>query len=770
MKIIAVALIVLLTSITAYAQSYEERRANLREEIQLAVAVYRESGIEAGIARLQELFDEQVAISRQNERPFRSAVWDEAQTMSGRLDDAWSEALYVWIFQTSTGGDFSGKTSPHGDNLVVTSILIQCWDQGKLAESRKWTEYQKRLSFHNGIDLNMNRYADLGPLFSWIPEARNRDFLISAIEKNPNRKRDSIRVIPYWHMSGIESVMIQAYKEGDWRTAAEMAEWLRVLVRKDESINEREGHIFHETRAYHHFGNEMLARIADLHGYYDQAQSLRMESVDEYPSFYYANHTGVKVDLTIARARAGESSEADLEFIRKIIDKAETGKHRKYISLGTVGDRYRAQVEVLHSLGREDEAFSLLDGIFEKFPGQEGYNLRLEIDLHIDHGLAPDWLEDQFVQLLEIYRTRGLKIKEPGLYQQYARYHALRGDYSTAIELLKESLRLFRALRIQTREAETLALLAEYYSAMGRVQESQGVRQTLVNLLAEWNRPLPSGIRLVADSSPPEPAPDSGISIRAVDLQPISMTSFGTDKTNASGRFYLSNTTYLSVPGEIVISGKVTEVGFDADVGNLWIGVDTDAESNKNSIPVELPPGAQYLIQIEALSSSSLETVKLEWQENGETLQRASWNFSLGDQGFPTSVLNASLLEENSFYLVPIYHSVQLKGAKVEDFRVVPDFPARIEVYSGETGELLYIDANGDGDLRDSGDILAVDRNQNGLPDIAPSTDRFAEIEIFVNGPPSATREKNEFGVEIQLREANEWQTHARNLIREPSS
>ena len=89
----------------------------------------------------------------------------------------------------------------------------------------------------------------------------------------------------------------------------------------------------------------------------------------------------------------------------------------------------------------------------------------------------------------------------------------------------------------------------------------------------------------------------------------------------------------------------------------------------------------------------------------------------------------------------------------------------RIELLHPDTGELLGVDANGDGQLDGPGDVLLADANHDGFADLLCASGTPAEVALLIY-PLTTTEPPGELSLDIQLRNATGWETAARNLLK----
>ena len=90
--------------------------------------------------------------------------------------------------------------------------------------------------------------------------------------------------------------------------------------------------------------------------------------------------------------------------------------------------------------------------------------------------------------------------------------------------------------------------------------------------------------------------------------------------------------------------------------------------------------------------------------------------------------------------------------------------PMRIEAYNGATGQLIYVDANGDGDFKDAGDLISSDANHNNWPDILFNAgDRMAALTLYVKSEADRDGEQK---LTIKLLEQGLWRIDAVDVIK----
>ncbi len=745
-----------------YENPEAPHRIRLTETV---VAAYLENGPEAA-ERALDAYRAEMLEEGLSERRIHGALWREAQLHSGKRHPELGEIFYRRILLESTNGDLSGQTSPNSDFILLGNLISRCNSQGKLAESHKWCAFIERLMTAKGVSLELDRYRDEGPLYPWLPLARDRDFPLRYADQILPGASDSDRFLKYSYMMGFEEIADQAYMEGDWARAAELAEWMRklALAQKDNPFNLSEFSTSH-IRLQHHDGTVLQSRIAWLHGFESEALAILNETVETYPSgAYWSWHYGWLRQL-IWRAKRGEADPSVLEGLRKIHPRMEANK---YASSYLPFRNLVAQTWILYATGQKIAAFDLLRQLEDDPDSREEDVLKLRIDLSLRENDADPELETKFLRLLRLYRESGKKILEPGLYARYAEYLALSGRWDEAIAIQRQALALFESFQIHARAAEAQARLAIYLRESG---DSKAAMLALAPLPATLDRPLPSRIRAYIDEALRDiPAqPDAGQRPPTfADLQPLSVQSVTLPGQSARARFTLANSGAQTTAGTLALRGPVEALELDSNTGEVRAKIDLRKTAVESSLALSLAPGELIPILLETTRHNTNDEgqVEVRWSDTGN--QTVKWHYSTGETAANSIVTNASRIRSNPFYLVPLFHTLRRPDAQspsTVDFRIVASSPMRIEVYDETRRHLIYIDDNGDGDLGDTGDLLARDSNGNLLPDIAfaPGT-LDCGIEVLFEEKTPAPEGALAY-LEIQLWQQGEWIPYARNTI-----
>ena len=161
------------------------------------------------------------------------------------------------------------------------------------------------------------------------------------------------------------------------------------------------------------------------------------------------------------------------------------------------------------------------------------------------------------------------------------------------------------------------------------------------------------------------------------------------------------------------------------------------------------------------------DTVHCRWVQGEKQISEGIWNYRSSNTQKRIAIIDAHELKSNPFYLVPINHTLQRQSytaTETVDLTVSATTSMRIEAYDGATGKLLYVDANGDGDFEDAGDLITSDTNHNNWPDLTFNAgDRMASLILYVKADATLTDEQE---LTIQLLENGKWRIDAVDIIR----
>jgi tetratricopeptide (TPR) repeat protein len=433
-------------------------------------------------------------------------------------------------------------------------------------------------------------------------------------------------------------------------------------------------------------------------------------------------------------------------------------------------------------------------------------------------------LDPQFARLLAQLRLRGQKRGEPTLYREYAHYLVRQDRPDEAIPLFLEAIRLTRSFgwtlhlpalytalasaHLDAGNPEAAAavweevdrLLAEipeiplvrrvhtemaralYEARLGRLEAARLTLATAKTLadqagLPKFQRPAITEAELddaLASARNTTRTPKTGHDAITSDLQPLSIRSEGPADLTLRARFVLTNTSGLPLTGLLHADGPGLRWPRDPADESFVIEVTGGADSSVSG-PLTLDPGEQIVLTTSAAAGVKGE-VALEWR-TGDVRQSSRWSFERSDTRREDAVLNASALRRNGFYVQSVSH--QITRAEVTPgalpFRLRSSDPVRLEYY--HDGRLIGVDANGDGDFAQPGDMLppaGEPRAAHGAPTAAPMAafapdEQETEIEVYFFNTAATNPAPPEITLEAEVFTGGTWQPFARDVLQNVS-
>jgi hypothetical protein len=408
---------------------------------------------------------------------------------------------------------------------------------------------------------------------------------------------------------------------------------------------------------------------------------------------------------------------------------------------------------------------------------------------------------------LAIYRTLGKKVREPALYDIYARLLGKQGNCESATRTWEEGFALceniqlhFRALRMLLGLAElqmqcgqiaaldltwkridkfvadhpsdlappTLLCLhlarLEYLKQKGVAFElvaadraaqsfvaSSGLSAYQLRPFAAWTKAFPG----ILSSLQPRPAIKAPPFRRPeLDLQPVFERTRVRTNEAARGYFLLTNPSAEPASADLSVENDSFNCEWvtNQDYLSLNISPKGSSELGNQKLQFDLSPGQQVLLIAECDPLLQQTNHDLAIKLGGSKPQVVHWDFGSEADARTLAVVNASLAEDNPFYSLSLFHEVYFRGEQEQrtNLRVQASEPCRIEIIDPVSHELLAVDANGDGDFEDAGDSIATDLDLNVYPDliVSPTADvRRFELVVF----PRFKENRNPREIEITL-------------------
>ncbi len=702
---------------------------------------------------------------------FYTRVWCEAQLETGKLDLEWATKIYIFLHEQDIKKFPEHATHiPSCDFILYGNISGALYSQGKAAEGRSWImRLEDSISEHQNLNtVHPETYADRGALFPYMPEARARDFPIySHQQKGVALTTDKPVFIHYPLLYGVRYIADEAYYSGDWIRAAELFSWF-ISYAEAYAIdkNFRNEEVYRGALSV----TVKLARICELHGHPEEAVRL-FDHFLEYSQTHFPRqkilHASARIKREAAKVKLGTIAEEALAIAD---DSLEVIANYRYYSVEHIMGYELLRARIYHALGRRSQAWDIVNEQLSVANASRDSLLwtsilTTAIDLAMDDGATEPLLEEWLIMALKNERLRGNKFEELTLYETYARYLALQGRLEEAVIIQREAMRLARISTIKSLEDRMEQAMGDYLS---QLHSSTPVELVNNALSASSMAPGAQGGDLRHRSLIP-----GGVqpSVSSVEIQPATSLTASLPGAPAFGRFYLYNASRAQQQGTFLLRGAVEKPVWLTDCW-MMVAADPSLPSSEWTATLRLAPGASHVIDMAALPAKdgSLATIECVWFPDGENNPgaRANWDYHESDTQTRTAVIDAHEIQQNPFYLIPVRHMVQRVSSSEEeiaDLRIQASETLRIEVYNEADHRLIAVDANGDGDFHDQGDLITHDSNRNSWPDIIfPKGKARASILLYMR--PVDTTSEGEIELAVQLMEDGAWQTDAIDTIR----
>ena len=777
-------ILVLLISLTPQAKAYEwerltdEQQAFCKPHIGNLVETHRTEGSDAALAQLEKAY--LLAESKFSDTTFfYRIIWWEAQGQTGWENEEWGIELYQFLFERNHRKNPSSAIRiPANDYILYGNISEALRDLGKAAQARTLIlEVEKSQCKHRNMDTRCSIYNDLGPLFSFMPDARKRAFPIYYQDLHPERDYGSLarHFIYYPYIYGIGYAAASAHDQGDWVRAAELSHW---FIRYTDEYMKGDNPMKHEVCKISLRATKTLANICLMHGHPEEAARFYEEFITKAEGYYQIFPLRIydaKLNLELVKIKLGTLTEESIE----IADTAEKLiLNSPFYSRTDKIDVQLRKARIYHALGHTKEAWEMVDRLFAETandvnPQLQIYLLRTAIDLALADGGTHPGLEEWLILALENERRMGNKFGELSLYEKYAQYLAINGLYEEAVAIQREAVRLAESMNLPDR----LTMAQEVLEQLSKSLKAPVLAE---NLVSKKSAAEPKADTIQETPTLPDSQPEiteenkSGVTgqrsalIAGVDIQPSLSLTTALPGQPAHGRFYLINPSAKAVQGELQLEGCVDLLQWQ-NKNWLIVGSSPSFPETALSCPLTLAAGASYIIDITGLPITNEPETKIEcsWIVNGEATATGRWSYQESTSGKRTAVIDAHEIKSNPFYLIPIYHMIQRQEAiesEWVDITVEASSPMRIEAYDESTGKLLYIDANGDGDFGDKGDLVTSDANRNNWPDILFAANQYhASIILYVK-PEAGQKTEQELTVKLLNNEV--WRIDAVDVIK----
>lgn len=689
------------------AAPVSSRRLPADDFMATLLEIRKQQGPEAAIPLLIRELDQR-AEDVNGFRDLYQAAHHEADRGGGRMNPYWSSLLFDALFTATRNNRYYSEMINVSYNTMNT--LEDTGRYGRLAEVMEmWCEAQRL----GGYRMDPTTCPDLGPALAVLPELRLRDIpymipfaLAEFPDGQPRSKpwRFDVSVA-----SGFERYARHLEQAGHWREALEWYAWVRQWATGDANGFPVPFTTRYTDKVFMWFrsGNNIASTLSGM-GFSDAALAIYNKAMEApYDKSYNGRaqifNSLARLELLISLNRAPADLVAQLQAL--------VGQAKAH-PLITLSEQQQADTQLAKGLihvGRDAEGFALLDRLVG-----EGSRLARDARLGcwIDKGRV-DQVEDELFCLLKLFREAGNKSGETRLYMIYADFLEKQGRYEEALRIRREAVRLCRSFDYFTKLPGQLASLASLLDHLNDAAGRQAAEQEAQRLLAQGR--LPDSLAKAAlDTLAKLPARTTPV---AINPQPASTVDLQPSRSIVIPVEGLAWTTYLTLlnPSVRVESGTLSASGLPAmltqqmDKGGVVVCLKNQPDRGSSVIPLEVAPGSYESIAVTADETfTGKGEITLAWTSaDGATRRQSSVEVTAPEAGVSSAVIQAGEYQANPFCGVPIRHLFVSKNPSAESLplRFVTSQPTRVEVY-GADESLLSVDAQGNGSLRERGDVL----------------------------------------------------------------
>jgi hypothetical protein len=682
----------------------------------------------------------------------RSEIWREAQFSSGRENAAWAADLYDWLFRRalSCGDEVEAA-------YLIHNFLEELANAGRYGRLKEIINWQERVFWRSGYELDPTSYPDAGPGFASLPEVRRRNipFIppLGIPSYGPGGLAQLYRTFERLQAAAVNSMADDREQSGRWREALEWRLWTQAWALQQtpdresgnvwfrsalgNALNLESLSLFEAARQEH----ERIASHAREDGY-----SGRTKIESRLGQINCALQLGAyRPEMEIQARDLAEQVHRNINMTKVSRLAADLIHARCLIAAGNVAAGL-AKIDTIIAAGYEDARF-------------ERCVRRLA-------GGKLEGIEADLILLLESYRSSGRKIKEANLYSLYAGFLEASGRYAEAIAMRREAVRLMRSFDLFATLPVELARLALLLHRSGDLTAAAAATTEAANLAGRKNR-IPARIaaqvaQLLAARPPVIVAKKPDPPKTTVDLQPIRALIIPLEGHPLRGRLTLVNPTPRAVEGTLAFEGLPAHAVWNAATGNATVTLGKGGSIRLSNVRLE--SGGEALIELFAPSSVAAKgKLTVVWSVPGQPDLRSVWSLEDAENGVSSAVIDAGEFRGNPFYGVLIHHHYMqaARDAPRVNFRVTASAPIRMELYD-DAGHPVFVDATGDGSLGGVGDSLFTDTDGDGAGDLL-ATKGEAPFGLLVYPPAKIPAEGIRLRVEVKV--GAQWVVFAEDRI-----
>lgn len=721
---------------------------------------YKSQGIAPAISLLDE---EGLAFLKKSDAQAQCDFFDvlcaETKSGAGRDQQEWRMALTEWCYR------YCVKVGDSYWSSVWTPLMHERYfEAGKYGAARVVIDRERTRLLEEGKELEVDKMKTVRPA--------NPEFPLVELKTLGARERISSKQFTFF-MSNAE----QDLAEGRWKRAMEAS----TLAAADQMGNlkwyqQRPNLVDSKDNVRQMTGRwrQGLLNLADGYQFLDLAEP-ELATLRELEKFNNAEKFGRNLVL-MAGCRAFH-----LEYVLgKNGPEVVAEMIKKQTALAAYTDILKDDSELLNLMiadvhfrqGDAKSGWTMIDELRanESLTRDSRFQVDSEWCRHrVDTGLT-DEVETVLIDLLKIAREGGLKRREIGLYETYARLLVALGRYEDALVIQRELMRLLRSFDLFPRLPGALHYLAGIHALLGEKDRADASLKEANRILESSKIPDASKkrIREIVGRALPVPPADRDAKNQVADLQPVRAMMVPLKGLPARGLFTLTNPSGKAVSGKLRFRGAGLAFR-DEEAGMIAVDISKAGGKTELTREVAIPAGDFFAIDLSRPAEDGEAKVSIIWEPVVGEAQTAEWVAESAEEGVSIAITDAAEYLDNPFYLIPVYHLLQYTDtfAQVADVRVVASAPARIELYD-QNDELIFVDADGDGAFVSEGDIVSKDLNRNYYGDLKLDTKRQEmRFRLFVR--PAEVVPGKELNLDLQLLQQGEWATHSTDRLLFPA-
>ncbi len=522
------------------------------------------------------------------------------------------------------------------------------------------------------------------------------------------------------------------------------------------------------------------AELIDFLGYNQEAIQAQQDLVQAVngQGIFQQSHLTLRINLLRNLSQWSGPSREILDQARDIATQMKARAVDNHVDrlLAKMEFNFKQSRESIESLRRHALKNQALGDSFEAtYADRDGLFARVS--------LGEANLDSEFHRLLIKIRSQGNKCGEPSLFREFGSYLLQQNRPAEAAALFAESLRMTRSFGWILHEPNLLRLLMDAQIAAGdlagarvslaeldqwltnhpdspvsRRAAAVGIRANILAKLGEEHaareafqlaREIAKNLPAYQQSNyspeqetlalgeklPPVPTGNSNPeNIPVLRMQPLEVVSMAVPRDTSHTRFTVYNPTAQRIRGHFLLTGPGATDGETV----LFTAGQPVATFQK---PLTINGGNEVIIKLQLAPSAGVETsnVQVAWQNEGQpTGPISTWEVAWNPTAHRQVVMDASSVGANPFRSVSLFHEIAVPPGETVGipFRLRSPVALRFEYLDTITHELVAVDANGNGDFSEAGDLHI--RGPGGVcAAIFPtgSGSRTLSVEVRISSP-----------------------------------